>query len=82
MIDQSQIKGEKSTGYEGPSGGPFECGNCTYFKGGTCGQKTMMEMSKRPKDKDGRVEVDAYGCCEYVERKGKAASVFALPGKK
>ena len=73
-IDAAEVHGEKYTGYEGPEDkGPFECGNCNYFRSGTCGQKTMMAKSTLPK-KDGRVKVEAKGCCEYVERKGRLYS--------
>lgn len=72
-IDSSEVKGEPGTGYEGPDGkGPFNCGNCEYFKNGSCGQKTMMERSKLPKTENGRVQVNAEGCCEYVSRVSKA----------
>jgi len=71
-INQFSIKGEKGTGYEDPDGkGPFSCENCEYFKNNSCGQKDMVAKSKRPKTKDGRVEVDPKGCCEYVERTGR-----------
>ena len=72
QINQEAIKGEAGTGYEGPSGGSFSCGNCEYFlaSNSSCGQKDMMEKSKRPKTSDGRVKVESAGCCEYVERKG------------
>ena len=74
IVDQSKIHGEPGTGYEGPKGlGEFECGNCRYFDpaSSSCGQSTMKAKSKRPRLKNGRVEVDAEGCCEYVERIGK-----------
>lgn len=67
-INAAEVRGENYTGYEPPNGkGPFECGNCHYFNAGTCGQKTMK--STLPKAKDGRVKVEAKGCCEYVDRK-------------
>lgn len=70
-VDQAEIKGERGTGYEDPAGkGPFECGNCNYFRNGSCGQKTMMAVSRQPKLPGGRIKVDFHGCCEYVERKG------------
>jgi hypothetical protein len=71
QINQGSIKGEPGTGYEGPEGGTFSCGNCEYFKNAdsSCGQKDMMEKSKRPKTSEGRVKVESEGCCEYVERK-------------
>ncbi len=70
-VNEKAIKGEAGTGYEGPEGGPFRCSNCEYFRAAddSCGQKDMMEKSKRPKLPSGRVEVEAGGCCEYVERK-------------
>jgi len=74
QINQSAIKGEKGTGYEDPAGkGEFECENCSYYraKDSSCGQKDMMEKSKRLKTPEGRVKVDAEGCCEYVERVGR-----------
>jgi hypothetical protein len=71
VIDQSQIKGEKFTGYEGPAKGPFACSNCSYFEAGSCGQKTMMEKSNQPRADDGRVKVDPKGCCEFISRVGK-----------
>lgn len=71
-INQFAIKGEKGTGFEERGNkGPFECGNCEYFKNNSCGQKDMLEKSKRPRTKDGRVKVDADDCCEYIERTGK-----------
>ena len=70
-IEQSAVKGEAGTGFEKRgSKGPFECGNCEYFKDGHCGNKIMMARSKQPKDSAGHVEVDAGDCCEYVERIG------------
>lgn len=73
QIVTSQTHGEPGTGYEGPDKGPFECGNCEYFRStdNSCGQKTMMERSKRERTKDKRVKVEAKGCCEYIERIGK-----------
>ncbi len=72
-INQSSIKGEPGTGYEGPDGGEFECKNCTHFDEETvsCGQKDMMAKSKRPRIENGRVVVHPEGCCEYVDRKGE-----------
>jgi len=72
LINQAAIKGEKDTGYEGPEGGAFRCSNCEYFDAvnDSCGQKDMMEKSKRPKLPSGRVEVEPGGCCEYIDRKG------------
>jgi len=73
-INQFAIKGEKGTGYESPDGrGPFECANCEYFRSSnnSCGQKDMVAKSKRPHTPDGRVQVEAKGCCEYIERTGK-----------
>lgn len=71
-INQFAIKGEKGTGFEERGNkGPFECGNCEYFKNNSCGQKDMMEKSTRPRTKDGRVVVGPKDCCEYVERIGK-----------
>jgi hypothetical protein len=75
-INQAAIGGEPGTGYEGPTGGEFECENCEYFDPDTvsCGQDDMVKNSKRPKiDRDGsmRVVVHPEGCCEYVKRIGK-----------
>ena len=68
-IDSSRVNGESGTGYEGPDGkGPFACHNCEYFRDGSCGQVTMMKVSKLPRTQDGRVVIDPLGCCEYVER--------------
>ena len=70
-IDSSKVKGEAGTGYEAPDGkGAFECANCRYFSAGTCGQSTMTRVSNLPRAKNGRIEVDPHGCCEYVDRKG------------
>lgn len=70
-IDATKVKGEPGTGYEPGAGkGPFECGNCRFFRQGSCGQPTMMKVSRQPRGEDGRVEVDEHGCCEYVNRKG------------
>lgn len=69
-IDSSKVHGEEGTGYENPSNkGPFKCGNCKYFnnKNSSCGQSTMVKISKQPK-LGNRVKVDANGCCEYIER--------------
>lgn len=70
-IDQSAIKGEQFTGYEGPQKGPFACSNCEYFRDNSCGQKIMMAKSQRPKLPNGRVKVDPLGCCEYIDRLSK-----------
>ena len=71
-INQFAIKGEAGTGFEERGNkGPFECGNCEYFKDGSCGQKDMMAKSKHPKTANGRIKVDADDCCEYIERVGK-----------
>jgi len=72
-IVQGQVLGEPGTGYENENGkGDFECGNCRYFDAAssTCGQKTMVAMSRQPKMPDGRVKVEEEGCCEYVDRVG------------
>jgi hypothetical protein len=74
-IEQSAVLGEPGTGYEDPEGkGPFACSNCEYFKDNSCGQKIMMAKSKRPKLPNGRVKVNAAGCCEYVHRIGRSIS--------
>lgn len=72
-VKQSAVLGEEGTGYEGPEGGEFECGNCKFFDEETvsCGQKDMMAKSKRPKIPNGRVVVHPDGCCEYVDRVGE-----------
>ncbi len=74
------IQGEKDTGFEARGAdGPFECGNCVYFDAkGACGQKDMMEKSKRPRHPDGTVVVAYADCCEYIKRpKGlRSASVW------
>lgn len=70
MINESEVKGEESTGYEGPDDkGPFACHNCEYYRQFSCGQKTMMQLSKLPRVNDGRVQVSPLGCCEYVSRR-------------
>ena len=84
-FDVAAIKGETGTGFEKRgSKGPFECGNCEYFNGASCGQKDMMDKSKQPREKDGRVKVDAEDCCEFIERVGKRQSRIAkvLKGEK
>lgn len=72
-INQFAIKGEKGTGFEERGNkGPFECGNCGYFKNGDeCHQKDMMAKSTRPRHPNGSVVVGPKDCCEYVERIGK-----------
>lgn len=71
-IIRSSIKGEPGTGFEERGAkGPFECGNCEYFRNDSCGQKDMMEKSKHKKLPNGRIVVDAKDCCEYIERVGK-----------
>lgn len=76
-VDQSAIQGEAGTGYEGPDKGPFACHNCEYFKNDYCSNKLMMERSKQPKGNTGLVQVDANGCCEYIERVGgKKSTAF------
>lgn len=72
-IMQSAVKGESGTGFEKRGDkGPFECGNCEYFKSGLCHNKLMMARSKQPKDNGGEVRVNAHDCCEYIERLGSA----------
>jgi broad specificity phosphatase PhoE len=70
-INQNAIKGEPGTGYESGKKGSFNCSNCEYFKDSSCGQEDMMSKSKRPRTKDGRVKVEADGCCEFVDRLGE-----------
>ena len=70
---QGPIHGEEGTGYEGPAGkGEFECCNCSFFEEDSvsCGQETMMKLSKRPKLPSGRIVVHPEGCCEFVDRVG------------
>jgi hypothetical protein len=70
-LNASAIKGEPGTGFEERgTKGPFECGNCRYFDPGACHQKDMIAKSKRPRNADGSVKVDAPDCCEYVDRIG------------
>jgi hypothetical protein len=73
QINSAAVKGEPGTGFEKRgSKGPFECGNCHYFKNGdSCHEETMMKKSKEPRHPDGSVVVAADDCCEYVERVGK-----------
>jgi hypothetical protein len=71
-IIQTQVKGEIGTEFEKRADkGPFECGNCEYFKDGLCHQEIMMKRSKQPKSAEGFVKVDERDCCEYVDRLGK-----------
>jgi len=71
-IDASKVHGEKFTGFElADDKGPFECGNCEYYRGGWCVQETMMAKSEQPKNAQGLVKVEPHACCEYVERLGK-----------
>jgi hypothetical protein len=72
-INVKALKGEESTGFEKRGNkGPFECGNCEYFKNGNaCTQEDMKRYSKQEKWPDGTVKVDALDCCEYIERTGK-----------
>ena len=70
-IVSSQVRGEDGTGFEKRGDrGPFECGNCTYFKDGTCHQSTMTEHSKQPRKGEYPI-VKAEDCCEYISRKAK-----------
>ena len=73
MINEKVIKGERNTGFEkGGKLGEFECGNCRYFDGNSCGQPDMMRYSKQPRASDSRrVLVDEEDCCEYVDRVGR-----------
>lgn len=73
MLNEKAIKGEKYTGFEKAGDlGEFECGNCRYFDGESCGQQDMMEYSKQPRVKGSRrVRVDAEDCCEYISRVGR-----------
>jgi len=77
-INTQAIKGEKGTGYESENGrGPFNCDNCEYWRksDSSCGQEDMKAKSKHPRTKDGRVEVDPKGCCEFIERIGREGLV-------
>ena len=69
QINSEAVHGEPGTGYEGPEDGPFSCSTCEYFRSSdnSCGQKDFMEKSKRSKISEGRVKVDAKGCCIYHE---------------
>lgn len=68
QINSAAVHGEPGTGYMGPEDGPFRCDHCEYFKDGTCGNEEMLKLSKRAKS-NGRVKVDAGGCCIYFEEK-------------
>ena len=73
-IPQDAVKGEPGTGYENPGKlGEFTCRNCEYFdtRSSSCGQKDMRRLSKRPRMTNGRVSVEAKGCCEFVHRMGR-----------
>ena len=67
-VDEAHIGGEKQTGYEDGSQGPFKCSNCEHFTDGYCGQSTMMMVSKLPKNHHGDIKVDPNGCCIYFEK--------------
>ena len=69
QIDPAAIHGEKNTGYMGPEDGPFRCDHCEYYResDSSCGGKSMKKLSKRAKTSDGRVKVEADGCCIYYE---------------
>lgn len=70
-LNPAAIQGEPGTGFEKRGGkGPFECGNCEYFDGSSCGQDDMVKKSKQPKNQAGRRIVEAGDCCGYVDRKG------------
>lgn len=76
MINEAEIQGEPGTGFEKRGGkGPFECGNCEYFDGSSCGQDDMMKLSKQPRTESGRVQVSTGDCCEYVERRGEKLKI-------
>lgn len=78
MLDVKAIKGEANTGFEKRGDkGPFECGNCEYFDGKSCGQKDMMKFSQQPRVAGNRVQVAAEDCCEFIERKGGKPSRMA-----
>lgn len=69
QIDSTKVKGEPGTGFEKRGDkGPFECSSCNYFDGSSCGQETMMKLSKQPKNSKGRPVVSSSDCCEYVDR--------------
>jgi hypothetical protein len=70
-INSSEVRGEDGTGFEKRGDrGPFQCGNCNYFEDGTCHQRTMMKVSKQPKEGE-YPKVAAEDCCEYISRKAK-----------
>lgn len=72
MIDESAIKGEHDTGFERRgSKGPFECGNCHYYRNGGCYEKNMVKYSNQPKLADGGRGVRSEDCCEYIDRPHK-----------
>jgi hypothetical protein len=71
-VVQGSIKGEKFTGFEKRGAkGPFECGNCEYFKDDSCNEDHMMVHSKQARNPNGTVKVKAEDCCEYVDRVGR-----------
>ena len=74
MIDEADILGEKSTGFEkAGTKGPFACKNCLYMKDG-CSHEEMKKHSKQPRLSNGNVKVGPDDCCEYVDRIGKKKS--------
>jgi hypothetical protein len=72
-VSGSDIAGEPGTGFEERGDlGPFECGNCKSFdQDNGCHNKNMMAKSKRPRKPDGRIQVTAPDCCEYIHRMGR-----------
>jgi hypothetical protein len=79
LINVKDIHGEEGTGFEprvvnGVDKGPFECGNCSFFKNNSCGQSEMIARGKKQGlalTKDGRRPVEEPDCCEFVDRTGK-----------
>lgn len=72
QINSAHVRGEPGTGFEKAGDkGEFECGNCRYFNGDSCGQSDMIARSRQPRLKNGRVRVAEEDCCEYVDRVGR-----------
>lgn len=71
-INPKAVSGEKGTGYQDGKHGPFECGNCKFYDGKSCGQSDMVSKSTQPKVKGGRIKVHEQDHCAYFDGKGEA----------
>ena len=64
--------GEPLTEFEKEDGrGEFKCGNCIHMEDDYCNHPVMIQVSKQPRNKEGKPIVGESDCCKFVRRPEK-----------